>query len=123
MIFEEGEERGEVDECLSEEEGDDVVLPTPAIITAIMSQPRNTPTLNLIDKVSSEVRKSPAMEKSRLQPVVNAAPNTPNSHRDRIIELNSTIAADQYEARNDRYPLAIKYQATLPFTLPGTLTI
>ena len=57
-----------------EEEGDDVVLPTPAIINAIMSQPRNTPTLNLIDKVSSEVRKSPAMEKSRLQPVVNAAP-------------------------------------------------
>ena len=120
LIFEEGEEREEAEECFSEEEGDDVVSPTPAIVSAIMNQPRNTPILNLIDKVSAEVRKSPALEKSRLRAVVNAGPNTPNSHTDRIQQLNTTIAADHYEALHDRSHLAIKYQATLPFTLPGT---
>jgi len=88
-----------------------------------MNQARNTPLLNLIENVSSDLRKTPALEKASLLPVVNAAPNTPNSHTDRIYQLNATIATNHYEALHDRSALEIKVHRTLPFNFPGNLPL
>lgn len=121
LIHEEGENI-EYEEVQSEEEDDSEVVP-PAVISSIMNQARNTPMVNLIENVSSDLRKTPALEKARLLPVVNAAPNTPNSHSDRIYQLNTTIAANLFEVLNERSALAIKLHRTLPFNFPGNLSL
>ena len=120
VLFEEGEGSLE-DDLHDHSDGENDEEETPPIISAIMNRPRNTPTLSLIDKISETVAKSPALEKARLLPVVNAAPNTPNSHSDRIRQLNSKIAENHAETLYDRSSIAIKFTATLPFTLPGNL--
>ena len=104
----------------NESEDEDAEQEIPPMISAVLNKPRNTPILNLVDEVSADVARFPALEKARLMPIVNAAPNTPNSHLDRIYELNTTIAGNQMETQNVRSAIAIKHRAVLPFTLPGT---
>ena len=118
-MFEEGEEAWFEHEHRNDSEDEDANEEVPPVISSILNKPRNTPTWNLIENVSSDLAKSPAIERARLLPIINASPKTPNSHLERLYQLNTRIAENQMQIFSGRNAIAIKRTAVLPFTMPG----